>query len=42
MTDAKKKLVKALLRVAQGVVTAFAAYFKEQYQIEPDGVKRTD
>jgi hypothetical protein len=42
MTEPKKKLVKALLRVAQGIVTAFATYFKEEYQIEPDGVKRTD
>lgn len=42
MTEAKKKLVKALLRVAQGVVTAFANYFREQYQIEADGVKKTD
>ena len=42
MTEAKKKLVKALLRVAQGVVSAFAAFFREEYQIEPDGVKRQD
>ncbi len=42
MTDAKKKLVKSLLRVAQGIVTAFANYFKEEYSIEPDGVKRYD
>ena len=42
MTEAKKKLVKSLLRVAQGIVTAFASYFKEEYQIEPDGVKKVD
>ena len=42
MSEAKKKLVKALLRVAQGCVTAFANYFMEEYQIVPDGVKRTD
>ncbi len=42
MTDAKKKLVKSLLRVAQGIVTAFANYFREEHQIEADGVKKTD
>jgi len=41
MSDAKRKLVKALLRVAQGVVTAFANYFLEEHQIEADGVRKT-
>jgi len=42
MSDAKKKLVKSLLRVAQGIVTAFTTYFLEEHQIVADGVKRTD
>ena len=40
MSSAKVVLIKALLRVAQGVVTAFANFFKEEYQIEADGVKK--
>ncbi len=40
MSDAKKTLIKALLRVAQGVVTAFANFFRDEYQIEADGVKK--
>lgn len=40
MSNAKVVLIKALLRVAQGVVTAFANFFKEEHGIEADGVKK--
>ncbi len=42
MSAAKAKLIKSLLRVAQGIVTAFAVFVKDEYGIEPDGVKKTD
>lgn len=40
MTEPKRNLIKALLRVAQGVVTAFANFFREEHGIEADGVKK--
>ena len=40
MSEARKTLIKALLRVAQGVVTAFANYFFAEHGIEADGVKK--